>query len=225
MNRVDRLVAILTTIQSKRFVTLEYIADKYQISERTVYRDIKALGEIGVPVSFENNKGYSIPKEYFLPPVTLTSEEANALILVAKLSERYTDRTIQKNVTNALDKIKSVLRTVEKDKADQLQDLIGVFTSANIENKDYLTEIQNSILNRQVLDIEYVNNNEEKSRRQVEPIGLKFYSNQWHLIAWCWLRNEYRDFKVLQIQSLKNTMQHFKKTEHISLEAYVQSLV
>ncbi|MBN9483681.1 MAG: hypothetical protein BGO70_08755 [Bacteroidetes bacterium 43-93] len=225
MNRVDRLVAILTTIQSKRFVTLEYIADKYQISERTVYRDIKALGEIGVPVNFENNKGYSIPKEYFLPPVTLTSEEANALILVAKLSERYTDRTIQKNVTNALDKIKSVLRTVEKDKADQLQDLIGVFTSANVENKDYLTEIQNSILNRQVLDIEYVNNNEEKSCRQVEPIGLKFYSNQWHLIAWCWLRNEYRDFKVLQIQSLKNTMQPFKKTEHISLEAYVQSLV
>lgn len=225
MNRVDRLVAILTTIQSKRFVTLEYIADKYQISERTVYRDIKALGEIGVPVNFENNKGYSIPKEYFLPPVTLTSEEANALILVAKLSERYTDRTIQKNVTNALDKIKSVLRTVEKDKADQLQDLIGVFTSANVENKDYLTEIQNSILNRQVLDIEYVNNNEEKSSRQVEPIGLKFYSNQWHLIAWCWLRNEYRDFKVLQIQSLKNTMQPFMKTEHISLEAYVQSLV
>ncbi|MBS1779911.1 MAG: WYL domain-containing protein [Bacteroidetes bacterium] len=225
MNRVDRLVAILTTIQSKRFVTLEYIADKYQISERTVYRDIKALGEIGVPVSFENNKGYSIPKEYFLPPVTLTSEEANALILVAKLSERYTDRTIQKNVANALDKIKSVLRTVEKEKAHQLEDRIGVFTAANAETKDYLTEIQNSILNRQILDIEYVNNNEEKSSRLVEPIGLKFYSNQWHLIAWCWLRNEYRDFKVLRVQSLKNTMKPFKKKEHVSLEEYVQSLV
>jgi predicted DNA-binding transcriptional regulator YafY len=225
MNRIDRLIAILTTIQSKRFVTADYIAEKYEISIRTVYRDIKALGEIGVPIDHEPQKGYNVLQGFFLPPISLSSEEANALILIAKLSERFADKTIRKNVANAIDKIKSVLRSVEKEKADILQNKIGVFIpDLNKDDQDYLTEIQNAILNKQILMIEYINNKEEKSRREIEPIGLSFYSNQWHLIAWCWKRKEYRDFKVLQIQKLQNTVQAFQIEPHISIEEYINSL-
>lgn len=225
MNRIDRLISVLTTLQSKKFVTADYIADKYEISVRTVYRDIKALGEIGVPIDYEPQKGYTVLQGFFLPPVLLTSDEANALIMIAKLSERYTDKTIHKNVSNAIDKIKSVLKNSEKEKADLLQEKIGIYVSPETDhNRDYLTIIQNAIVDKQVLKISYVNNQNEASERETEPIGMSFYTNQWHLIAWCRIRHEYRDFKVLQIQKLENTGQPFKKENHFTLQEYINSL-
>ncbi|WP_284463897.1 YafY family protein [Chryseobacterium sp.] len=225
MNRIDRLLSVLTTLQSKKFVTADYIAEKYEISIRTVYRDIKALGEIGVPIDYEPQKGYTVLQGFFLPPVLLTSDEANALIMISKLSERYTDKTIQKNVSNAIDKIKSVLRYSEKEKADMLQEKIGIYVSPETDHsRDYLTIIQNAIVNKRILKISYLNNLKEASEREVEPIGMSFYTNQWHLIAWCWMRNEYRDFKVLQIQELKNTDLPFRKENHFTLEEYINSL-
>ena len=85
MNRIDRLMGITTVLQSKKYATAEHLAEKFDISVRTVYRDIKALGEIGIPISFEPNKGYFVVQGYFLPPVSLTSEEANALCLIESL--------------------------------------------------------------------------------------------------------------------------------------------
>ncbi len=225
MNRIDRLISVLTTLQSKKFVTADYIADKYEISVRTVYRDIKALGEIGVPIDYEPQKGYTVLQGFFLPPVLLTSDEANSLIMIAKLSERYTDKTIHKNVSNAIDKIKSVLQHREKEKADLLQEKIGIYVSPETgRNRDHLTIIQNAIVDKQILKISYVNNQNEASEREIEPIGMSFYTNQWHLIGWCRIRKAYRDFKVLQIRDLKNTGQPFRKEDHFTLQEYINSL-
>ena len=82
MNRIDRLFAILTLLQSKKYVPAEKIADKFRIRVRTVYRDIKALGESGIPISFEQYKGYFVVQGYFLPPVSFSTEEANAFLLM-----------------------------------------------------------------------------------------------------------------------------------------------
>ncbi len=82
MNRIDRLMGIMTLLQSKKYCAIGKLCDKFDISLRTAYRDIKALNEIGVPVNFENGKGYFISQGYFLPPLLLTIEEANALDLV-----------------------------------------------------------------------------------------------------------------------------------------------
>jgi predicted DNA-binding transcriptional regulator YafY len=225
MNRIDRLVAILTTLQSRKFVTAKFIADKYEISERTVYRDLKALGEIGVPIDFEANKGYSILQGFFLPPILLTSEEANALVLITTLSDKFADKTTRKNIENAISKIKSVLRKTDKDNADFLQSQIRIYKPPTETNSsDYLTTIQKSITNKQILYIEYTNNNSEKSQREIEPIGLTFYSNQWHLVAWCWKRKDYRDFKVNQIGFLKNFNENFRKTKHYDINEYIKSL-
>lgn len=225
MNRIDRLVAILTTLQSRKFVTAEFIANKYEISERTVYRDLKALGEIGVPIDFEANKGYSILQGFFLPPISLTSEEANALILITTLSDKFADKTTRINIENAISKIKSVLRKTDKDNADFLQSQIRIYKSpAETDHSDYLTAIQKSITNKQILIIEYTNNNSEKSQREIEPIGLTFYSNQWHLIAWCWKRRAYRDFKINQISNLKNKDEIFRKSNHYDINEYIKSL-
>ncbi|QQS36023.1 MAG: YafY family transcriptional regulator [Ignavibacteriales bacterium] len=225
MNRIDRLIAILTTLQSKKYVTAEFVAEKYEISLRTVYRDLKALGEIGVPIYFENQKGYSILKSFFLPPISLTTEEANSLILVSTLSEKFGDKTTKNNIESAISKIKAVLRSTDKDNIDLLHSQIKIYKAPDEPEKpDYLNEIQNSIINKEVLHIEYINNNEETSRREIEPIGLTFYSNQWHLIAWCWMRNSYRDFKVARIVDLKNLKEKFRKSKHYDINEYIKSL-
>ena len=225
MNRIDRLVAILTTLQSKKNVTAKFIADKYEISERTVYRDLKALGEIGVPISFESNKGYSILHGFFLPPISLTSEEANSLILISSLSEKFTDETTKTHIENAIAKITVSLKTDKREKADFLQSQIKIYNPPNEPDvSSYLTEIQNAIIGKQALQIDYINNKGEKSTREIEPIGLTFYSNQWHLIAWCWERNAYRDFKVKMINHLKNLMSPFRKLNHLDINGYIKSL-
>lgn len=225
MNRIDRLVAILTTLQSKKKVTAKFISDKYKISERTVYRDLKALGEIGVPISFERHSGYSILQGFFLPPISLTSEEANSLILISKLSEKFTDKTTKTHIENAIAKITASLRADKKEKASFLQSQIKIYNPPNtLEISNYLTEIQNAIITKQILSIAYINTKEEKSIREIEPIGLTFYSNQWHLIAWCWNRNAYRDFKIKKINHLESLRTPFRKKAHLDVDDYIKLL-
>ncbi|HEX5025974.1 MAG TPA: HTH domain-containing protein, partial [Agriterribacter sp.] len=193
MNRVDRLMGILTLLQSKKFVTAERIAEKYSISIRTVYRDVKALSEIGIPVSFETGRGYFIVQGYFLPPVSFTNDEANALILIESMVNRFSDLSIQKHYETALTKVKSVLRGNQKDQVEQLQSQIKTLQcSFGGNNFAYLSGIQHAIASRTILTIEYQNNKDEVSAREVEPIGLIFYAYNWHMIAWCWWRSDYR---------------------------------
>src|SRR5690242_17295856 len=118
MNRIDRLFGILTLLQSKKYVTAEKIAEKFDMSVRTVYRDIKALCEQGIPISFEQHKGYFIVQGYFLPPVSFTSEEASALLLMESLVSVFSDKSVQKHYSEALNKVKNVMRGTQKDKME-----------------------------------------------------------------------------------------------------------
>jgi predicted DNA-binding transcriptional regulator YafY len=121
MNRIDRLTAILIQLQSKRIVKAEEIAERFEISLRTVYRDVKSLMEGGVPIGSEAGKGYFIVDGYHLPPVMFNQEEASALLLAGKLVERMTDHSVRKAFESALLKIKSVLNDAEKDYLEMLQ--------------------------------------------------------------------------------------------------------
>lgn len=229
MNRIDRLMGILTVLQSKKFVPAEKISEKFSISIRTVYRDIKALTEIGVPVSFENGRGYFIVQGYFLPPVSFTNEEANALILMGAVAQRFSDKSIKKHYETALNKVTAVMRGGEKDKAEQLQEQIKMFIPENCpytvdNNYEYLTTLQNAISARSILEVHYRNNNEEISKREVEAIGLIFYAYNWHLIAWCHMRNDYRDFRVSRILKVRDTQNIFRKTDHIDINDYMKGI-
>ena len=225
MNRIDRLFGILTLLQSKKYVPAEKIAEKFKISVRTVYRDVKALGESGIPVSFEQYKGYFIVQGYFLPPVSFSTEEANAFLLMEAIVSGFSDKSIQTHYTNGLNKIKAVLRTSQKEKIDTLSDNIKLQVPSHIRyDFEYLSILQNAISSKTILDIDYKNNSEEVSKRQVEPIGLVFYAFSWHLIAWCHMRNDYRDFKVSRILKLRNTELAFKKKDHIELDSYMKML-
>lgn len=225
MNRIDRLFGILTLLQSRKFVTAEKIAEKFGISVRTVYRDIRALGEQGIPVSFEQPKGYFIVQGYFLPPVSFSAGEANALLLIEGLVKGLSDRSIQQNYTNALNKVKAVMGGQQKERLEALGANIKMQLPACMNyDFEYLSELQMAISNKQAIDLYYCNSQGVKSRRQVEPIGLIFYAMSWHLIAWCHSRNEYRDFKVSRIAGLKNTGLPFKIREHMALKDYLSLL-
>ena len=225
MNRIDRLFGIMTLLQSKRYVPAEKIAAKFDISIRTVYRDIKALVEQGIPVSFEPAKGYFIVQGYFLPPVAFNSDEANALLLMEPIVHAFTDKSIHTHYSNALNKVKAILRFSQKEKLEQLRQNIKLQLPPCLNNDyEYLSLIQQTISAKTILIFDYKNNKEEVSRRQAEPIGLIFYAMSWHLIAWCHLRNDYRDFKVSRILTITNTGMLFQKTDHIEVNDYMKSL-
>ena len=228
MNRIDRLTAILIQLQTKKIVKAEEIADRFEISLRTVYRDVKALMEAGVPIGSEAGKGYFIVDGYHLPPVMFNQEEASALLTAGKLVEKMTDGSIRKAYESALLKIKSVLNASEKDHLENLQSSIAVFRMPDYQPEfpnQYMADIQNAISKKNVLTIDYYSTGKgEHTTRIVEPIGIVYYSGKWHLIAWCRLRNGYRDFRVDMIQTLSNRGETFDHRNHYTLQEYFNSL-
>ncbi|MEO5911031.1 MAG: YafY family protein [Pelobium sp.] len=225
MNRIDRLFGISTLLQSKKFTTAEQIADKFEISIRTVYRDLKSLNQQGIPVCYEANKGYHLINGYFLPPVSFNLEEANALLLMEQFLNAFSDQSIQKNYNNALSKIKSVLKQSQKEKIEQLASNMYLQVPKRLSNDyEFLSIIQSAISHKNVLEFEYKNAKEEHSKRKIEAIGLIFYAFSWHLIGWCQLRKDYRDFKVSRIISIKDLENPFSKENHIPLAEYLKML-
>jgi len=231
MNRIDRLTAILIQLQSQKIVKAEEIADRFEISTRTVYRDVKALMEAGVPIGSEAGTGYFIVDGYHLPPVMFTQDEAGALLLAGKLVEKMADKSIKQAYTSALLKIKSVLHSEEKDHLQQLDSNVHVFLRGRNEGNPttefpdhFLTAIQRAVAARKVLKIVYTNSSGESSRRELEPLGVSYYSSAWHLIGWCRLRKEYRDFRSDRIRDLTETGQSFESATHITLQEYFQRM-
>jgi len=225
MNRIDRLFGIATMLQSKKYVPAEKIAERFDISIRTVYRDVKALCEQGIPVSFEQNRGYFLVQGYFLPPVSFTQDEANALLLMETIVSAFADRSVHAHYTTALNKVKAVLRPQEKDRLEQLNQCIKMHVPDCFRgNFEYLSTLQTAISGRHIIEVEYRNNSGITSKRQLEPIGLVFYAWAWHIIGWCHMRQEYRDFKVVRILRLSSTGIPFRIPKHITLNEYIDSL-
>ncbi|WP_134088222.1 YafY family protein [Olivibacter sp. XZL3] len=225
MNRIDRLFGIVTLLQSRRYVGVEAIAEKFGISIRTVYRDIRAISEQGVPISFEANRGYYIVQGYFLPPVAFNNDEANALILMERFLTGFADRSIQKHYITALNKVKNVMRSQQKEQLEFLNEHIKFQIPSRLQNDfEYLSAIQNAIVCKSILRIDYEKENGERSCREVESIGLIFYAFSWHLIAWCHLRHEYRDFRVSRIKKLHDIQCPFRKSTHIPVADFMNKL-
>jgi predicted DNA-binding transcriptional regulator YafY len=228
MNRLDRLTAILIQLQSKKIVKAAEIADRFEISLRTVYRDVKSLMEAGVPIGSEAGTGYFIADGFHLPPVMFTEEEASAIMMAGKLVERMTDQSIRTSFEGALYKIKSVLNDAEKNHLENLQHHIEVLqpqTTIPAQAGNFLTDLQKAVASKHVLSLSYFSNNQnELTERHVEPIGLFYYSAAWHLIAWCRLRNGFRDFRCDRIKQLKPMGEVFQPRSISTMQEYFNSL-
>jgi predicted DNA-binding transcriptional regulator YafY len=228
MNRIDRVTAILIHLQSKKIVKAQDIAERFNISLRTVYRDIKTLDEAGVPVLGEAGLGYSIMEGYRLPPVMFTREEATAFLTAEKLIEKFTDTSTETSYKSAMYKVRAVLRSTEKDMLENIEEHIQVirkvmpFNSSSLNNT--LQNLLKSVSEKRVLHIQYAAfNSDEITKRDIEPIGI-FYSNgYWHTIAFCQLRNDYRDFRTDRMLHISSTDKTFDK-EHPSLKTYLEKM-
>lgn len=195
--RLARLTAIITQLQSKRIVTARDIADKHGVSIRTVYRDIRTLEKSGIPILTEEGKGYSIMEGYKLPPIMFTEEEANALITAEQIIARNKDASLVAQYKNAIEKIKSVLKHSQKDKSELLSERIYIYSQSDSEKtSNYLIQIQAAITKYQVVDMKYLSLDDKRSERKIEPFALVHTQNNWILIAFCRLRNDFRAFRL-----------------------------
>jgi predicted DNA-binding transcriptional regulator YafY len=218
--RLSRLTAILTQLQTKRLITATMLASKFNVTVRTIYRDIRALEKSGVPILTEDGKGYTLMEGYKIPPVMFTEGQANALILAEQLVLKNKDASFVKDYSEAIEKIKAVLVYSIKDKANLLAERTRFRQNINGErNSHNLSDLQYALTNFYVTQIEYTNGTNKVSSRLVEPFALLSTRENWLLVAWCRLRKEFRYFRLDRITKMQILNDKF--TPHkLSLQQY-----
>jgi predicted DNA-binding transcriptional regulator YafY len=231
MNRIDRISAILTHLQSKKVVTAEELAQRFDTSKRTIYRDIKSLEEGGIPVGAEAGRGFFIAEGFHLPPVMFTKDEAASLIIASKLMAGFSDESIRRPYDSALIKIRSVLRSSEKEYVENIDNSVNVLKYSRVRDDNFPNNFFNQLLQflaaRQRVVIQYFSQSkQEATEREIEPAGFCYYSMNWHLIAWCCLRGDFRDFRLDRIRSVKPTGHTFNEIHFPDLQDfYFKSLI
>ncbi len=218
--RLSRLTAILTQLQTKRLITAPELANKFSVSIRTIYRDIRALEQAGVPVIAEEGKGYSLMEGYKIPPIMFTENQANALILAEQLVLKNKDASFVKDYSEAIDIIKAVLKHNVKEKVNLLAERTRFsHNSSNERNSNNLSDLQYALTNYCLTKIEYTNEAQQTSSRFIEPFALLSTQENWLLVAWCRLRNDFRFFRLDRIK--KTIIQNEKFTPHkMTLQEY-----
>lgn len=220
MNKFDRVISTLILLQTKKIIKASNISERFGISLRTVYRDISTLKNAGIPIIGDPGIGYSIMDGYRLPPIMFNEGEALALLTAEKFIGKITDKTTQASYSEAMTKIKAILRSTDKQSLAVLEDSISFSNYTLWENKSYLQDLFKSIASKVVLKIEYQKADGSTSSRKVESIGCYHQYNNWYLVAYCQTRAAYRTFKMNRILHLQVLEQHFN-TEHISLQNYI----
>ncbi|SFS49015.1 Predicted DNA-binding transcriptional regulator YafY, contains an HTH and WYL domains [Zhouia amylolytica] len=225
MNRFDRITAILIQLQSKKIIKAQDLAERFEVSLRTIYRDIRTLEEAGVPLYGEAGMGYSIVEGYRLPPVMFSKEEATAFVAAEKLMEKFSDHAIRRHFQSAMFKVKSVLRGTEKDLVQSLEDHILVKQrreqKPSVDN--VLELLFKAIAETKVLEISYAGFAKEHIvNRVIEPVGVYHENEYWYTLAYCQLRNDYRNFRIDRVRDI--SMSEINRvSKQITLEEYQEA--
>jgi predicted DNA-binding transcriptional regulator YafY len=223
VKRFDRIVAILIQLQTKRIVKAQELADRFDVSLRTIYRDIRTLEASGVPIVSEAGVGYSIMEGYRLPPVMFTREEAGSFVAAEKLMQKFTDKSLGAYYESAMFKLKSVLRGKEKDWVEALESQVSIVPGQvlfNADVPDALEILFESIAERKQVFLRYESLREETpSERQIEPVGLFHENGFWYILGYCHLRTDYRHFRTDRIHKITRTsldfiLEHGTMDEH-----------
>jgi len=230
MNRTDRLVAMVMYLQGRRVVRAADLAAHFEVTERTIYRDISALSEAGVPIAGEAGVGYSLMKGYQLPPVMFTVEEATSFFVGGELVKQFTDASLQAPMVSALEKLRAVLPRDRQEHVERLVRntlVLGRGRAApEADAQPWLLPVQQGVVQRRVLHLHYRGRGqEEESRRDVEPLGVVFHSGAWYLVAWCRLRQDFRHFRVDRIRRLEMRGETFPPREGFSLARHMEESV
>lgn len=224
--RFDRIIAILIQLQSRRIIKAQDLAERFDVSLRTIYRDIRTLEASGVPIYSEAGVGYSLMDGYRLPPVMFTREEASSFIAAEKLMQKFSDTEMKKHYESAAFKLKAVLRTADKDWVSNIESSVMMQPTSTLFNENApnaLALLFKSIAEKKQIRVGYrAFEAEEVTQRILEPVGIFHDHDNWYVLAFCHLRKDYRQFRTDRIQSISNTDDVFTR-EHQPLETYLKN--
>lgn len=202
MRRADRLFQIIQFLRTRRVTTAKWLADRLEVSERTIYRDIKDLMMSGVDIDGEAGIGYIIRKGFDLPPLMFNEEEIKALTLGARLVESWADKSLAIAAQSALGKIELAL---PKDKQESLNNtlLFSPFSSMTVKTSNFMLETRTASDDKRKVRLSYKRADGESSERTIWPLGLFFWGAVWTMGSWCEKRQDFRIFRLDRIQSLE----------------------
>ncbi|WP_447641747.1 MULTISPECIES: helix-turn-helix transcriptional regulator [Chitinophagaceae] len=225
--RFDRILGIFLQLQAKPLVTAHYLAEKFEVSLRTIYRDIKSLEKAGVPIYSEAGIGYSLMHSYRLPPTLFTREEALSFSTAEKLMHSFLDKKLASDFSSALLKMKAVLRLPEQQIVEEIDKNVILNRKQkdkyfNISVPDASSILLKSITSHKQVSIQYLKKgNDHIETRQLEPIGLFLNTGYWYFMAYCHLRKDYRQFRLDRIQHIQLTNEDFT-LQHRELSYYLK---
>ncbi|KAA2224337.1 helix-turn-helix transcriptional regulator [Chryseobacterium sediminis] len=212
LKKLDRVTAILTQLQSKPVVRAQDLAEKFDVSIRTIYRDVKTLENAGIPIVGEAGNGYSLMDGYKLPPIMFTKEEVLSFITAEKLMQKFSHQSLGSHYQAAMEKVRSVLRNSDKNLIQNIEKQIDVFsfhTDSGDSLKNVIPIILESIADKTQLNIRYQTVDGRVDNRTIETVGMFFEFNFWYIMAFCTLRKDFRQFRIDRILEISKTLNPF----------------
>jgi predicted DNA-binding transcriptional regulator YafY len=207
MRRADRLFRIVQLLRSGRLLTARHLAEKLQVSHRTIYRDVQDLQLSGVPITGEAGVGYTLRRDFDIPPLMFDREEITALVLGARMVQAWGGMQLTEAANRALRKIEAVLPTDLRERIDDVL-LYAPGFRVSREVRSRLDALHTAAQERRIVLIAYAREDGQQSVRRVHPLALYFWGGAWTLAAWCELRNDFRSFRV-------DRMEHMESLEEI----------
>lgn len=214
LKKLDRVTAILTQLQSKPTVRAQDLAAKFDVSIRTIYRDVKTLENAGIPIIGEAGNGYSLMDGYKLPPVMFTKQEVLSFITAEKLMQKFSHESLGSHYQTAMEKVRSVLRHSDKNLIRDIEKQIDVYNHhprSEDTVKNVIPTILESIADKTQLIIEYKTVDSRVTNRTIEAVGVFFEFNFWYIMAFCTLRKDFRQFRVDRILQILKTQNPFSQ--------------
>jgi predicted DNA-binding transcriptional regulator YafY len=230
MNRTDRLLAIVLELQRKGSRRAEDLATTFETSKRTIYRDIQALCESGVPVVSQPGVGYSLIEGYFLPPVSFGADEATMLLLGGDFVAQNFDAQYRDAARSASRKIEAVLSERLRGEVEYLRSSIAFVapaTMASGESASFLPQLRRAIIERRTISFDYHTRYSEDGRaarnmREADPYAMWHYGDAWYLIGHCHLRQDIRNFRLDRMTGLRLLDKNFNRPPSFRLESPVE---
>lgn len=220
MRRADRLFKLIDYLRNRhRAVTAQRIAEEFEVCTRTVYRDIHALMDSGVPITGEAGVGYLINKQYFLPPITFSLEELEAISLGITMVHQWTDEKFAKKANQAFEKIQAILPAPLQKELQQIS-IYAIKTKPILPWSISFSDLRECIRIRRKIHIEYSDETKKHTSRIVRPLALIFVNSLWLLVGWCEKRKDFRHFRIDRINTLKYCEESFDDEQNKNLEAY-----
>jgi predicted DNA-binding transcriptional regulator YafY len=216
MNRIDRLFAMLLVLQTRQRMRAEDLAKQFEISQRTVYRDMAALSEMGVPLVAMPGEGYMLMPGYFLPPLVFSPEEAAALMLGARLLGLHALGRLPDDAERAIAKIALVLPNKSLEQVARLSEIVRFFVDRQGFDLDdpRLVALQGAIIEQRAVTLTYQGaQGEGPTERTVEPHYLTYSDGAWYVSGYCRLRQAPRAFRLDRVVHYRVLMERFAPRE------------